>query len=273
MTNISLLHEIPLGFTLLFHLVLLFAALEIGYRLGCRWRETSRQDSLDAAEKGGLAMTSLSAILGLLLAFTYGFVIAHHEARKSATISEANALGSAFLRAGLVAGPGSTELRQALLDYSRTRVVAGDVRGIDNLQMIVERSLEAQRQIWPATERIIEASERGPFELALVASVTDVLDAHTIRVSAAFDRLPRLVLQMLLFLAAVSLGVAGYNSGLADSFRRRQMSAFALVLAFLLTLIVDFDRPADGLVRVPQTVIVDTIAQMESEIGDSAARD
>ena len=86
MTNISLLHEIPLEFTLLFHFALLFAALEIGYRLGCRWRVTSRQDSLDAAEKGGLAMTSLSAILGLLLAFTYGFVIAHHEARKSGSI-------------------------------------------------------------------------------------------------------------------------------------------------------------------------------------------
>ena len=218
-------------------------------------------------------MTSLSAILGLLLAFTYGFVIAHHEARKSATISEANALGTAFLRAELVAEPGSTELRQALLDYSRTRVVAGELRGTDSLHVLVKRSLEVQGRLWPATKRIIEISERGPVEAALVASVNDVLDAHTIRLSAAFDRLPRLVLQMLLFLAAVSLGVAGYNSGLADSFRRRQMSAFTLVLALLLTLIVDFDRPTDGLVRVPQTVIVDTIAQMESEIGDSRARD
>ena len=102
-----------------------------------------------------------------------------------------------------------------------------------------------------------------------MVSINQVLDAHTVRVSAAFDRLPRLVLQMLIFLAAVSLGVAGYNSGLAGSFRRRQMSAFTLVLAFLLTLIVDFDRPADGLVRVPQTVIVDTIAQIEAEMGGS----
>ena len=43
---------------------------------------------------------------------------------------------------------------------------------------------------------------------------------------------------------------------------------FTLVLAFLLTLTVDFDRPADGLVRVPQTVILDTIAQMEAEMGE-----
>jgi hypothetical protein len=41
-----------------------------------------------------LTESSLSAILGLLLAFTYGFVIAHHEARKNATVSEANALTS-----------------------------------------------------------------------------------------------------------------------------------------------------------------------------------
>ena len=262
--NVSLLHEIPLGFTLLFFLVLLFAALEVGYRLGRRWWKKSGKDTINTPDMG-LAMTSLSAILGLLLAFTYGFVIAHHESRKSATVSEANALGSAFLRAGLMAEPGSTELRQALLDYARTRVVTGEVRGIENLRLLVEKSLEVQGQIWPATERIVAASDRGAFEAALVASVLDVLDAHTLRISAAFDRLPRLVLQMLIFLSGVSLGIAGYNSGIAGSFRRRQMSAFTLVLAALLTLIVDFDRPTDGLVRVPQAVIVDTVEQMESE--------
>jgi hypothetical protein len=214
-------------------------------------------------------MTSLSAILGLLLAFTYGFVISHHEARKRATIAEANAIGTAFLQAGLMAEPGSTELRQALLDYARACAVTGNVRGVRNLYALIERSVEVQSRIWPATERIIAASDRGPFEASLMVSINQVLDAHTIRVSVAFDRLPRLVLQMLIFLAAVSLGVAGYNSGLARSFRRRQMSAFTLVLAILLTLIVDFDRPADGLVRVPQTVIVDTIAQMEAEMGGS----
>jgi len=268
MPSVSLLHEIPPGFTLLFFLVLLFAALEIGYRLGCRWWAKSGQDTIKPADMG-LAMTSLSAILGLLLAFTYGFVIAHHEARKNATISEANALGSAFLRAGLMAEPGSTELRQALLDYARTRVVAGEVRGVENLRVLVERSLEAQGQIWPATERIVAAGVGSPLEAPLVASVLDVLDAHTLRISAAFDRLPRLVLQMLIFLSAVSLGIAGYNSGIVGSFRRRQMSAFVLVLALLLTLIVDFDRPSDGQVRVPQTVIVDTIKTMESEMADS----
>jgi len=267
MIDVSVLHEIPLGFTLLFFLALLFAALEIGYRLGCRWRVKWGQESKFADEKG-LAITSLSAILGLLLAFTYGFVISHHEARKSATISEANALGTAFLRAGLMAEPGSTELRQALLDYSRTRLVERKMRGIENLQAMIEKSLEVQRRIWPATERIIAASERGPLEAALVVSINEVLDAHSIRISAAFDRIPRMVLQMLVFLCAVSLGVAGYNSGLTGGFRRRQMSAFTLVLAILLTLIVDFDRPADGLVRVPQTVIADTIAQMEAEMGD-----
>lgn len=65
MTSVSLLHEVPLGITLL------FAGLEIGYRLRCRRRVKGGRDSIAADEKG-LAMTSLSAILGLLLAFTYG---------------------------------------------------------------------------------------------------------------------------------------------------------------------------------------------------------
>ena len=70
-------------------------------------------------------------------------------------MNEANAIGTAFLRADLVAEPGRSELRQHLLEYARTRVMSAE--GVDDLQHLGEligRSLEAQSKLWPATKRL-----------------------------------------------------------------------------------------------------------------------
>jgi hypothetical protein len=63
------------------------------------------------------------ALLGLILAFTYGAGVSRFDATKQATTVEANTIRIAFLRADMVAEPESTKLKQALLDYARTRLI------------------------------------------------------------------------------------------------------------------------------------------------------
>jgi hypothetical protein len=65
------------------------------------------------------------ALLGLLLAFTYSFSLSRADMRKQAVINEANAIGTAFLRADLGAEPGRGELREG----PKTVVFAGDTNG------------------------------------------------------------------------------------------------------------------------------------------------
>jgi hypothetical protein len=114
----SIQHELPVWLVGFFILIVLLAALELGYRIG-----HSRRDLWKDADSGGgrLVLTSMFALLGLMLAFTYGAGVSRYESSKQAIILEVNAIRTAFLRADMVAEPRRTELKQALLDYARTR--------------------------------------------------------------------------------------------------------------------------------------------------------
>jgi hypothetical protein len=72
---------------------------------------------------------------------------------------------------------------------------------------------------------------------------------------------------MLVLICSASLAVAGYNAGIQGRMSRWRMTAFALVLSGLMIVILDFDRPNDGLVIVSQYSIQSVISDMEADLG------
>ena len=116
------------------------------------------------------------------------------------------------------------------------------------------------------TERVVLKSQPGIIEKSLVEAVTNVLDTHTARLAAITDKLPDMVFWMLILLSVSSLLVAGFHTGVSGRVSRWRMYLFALVLAGVIELIVDFDRPSEGLVRVTHSSISMTIADMEADL-------
>jgi hypothetical protein len=262
--DVPLLYSFPLWGVAFIFLVLLLIALESGFRVGLRMRNSWK----DAESGGGaVVLTSMFALLGLVLAFTYASGVSRFDARKNAVIQEANSLGTAFHRADLVAEPGRTELKRTLLEYARTRAFPpGSIKTVADLEAALKKTLEHLSKIWPATKKVIEQGEPAPRESSLVAAINGVLDVHTVRLAAVSDRLPRIVIWMLVFIAAASLAVAGYNAGIQGRMSRWRMSAFALVLTGLMIVIMDFDRPNDGFVIVSNHSIYAVIAEMEANL-------
>jgi hypothetical protein len=248
--------------------MVLVIALESGFRVGLKRRVHWK----DADSGGGaVVLTSMFAVMGLVLAFTYASGVSRFDARKNAVILEANALGTAFHRADLVAEPGRTELRTVLLDYARSRTFApGTVTTNEKRRVAVKTTLERLAKVWPATKRVIEQAQSGPIEASLVAAINDVLDVHTFRMAAFSDKLPRIVMWMLIIICAASLSVAGYNAGIQGRMSRWRMSAFAFVLTLLMFVILDFDRPNSGIVLVSQYSIDAVIAEMEADLTSEA---
>ena len=205
--NISLFYSFPIWLTGLGSFIVLIVAIELGYRIGLKSQDKWKDAEIGG---GGIVQTSLLALLGLVLAFTYASVVSRHDARKSTVHVEANTLGTSFLRAGLVAEPGRTELKEALLGYARTRVMSHDkLKTIESRKAVVSASIAMQDKIWPAMMRAFSEQEPAPLKASIISSVNDVLDAHTLRLAAAFDRLPRVVIWMLLIISAASLSVVG----------------------------------------------------------------
>lgn len=260
----SLLYNYPIWSAALIIIFVLIIGLESGFRVGLH-QSKERKDA--EAGGGGVVLTSMFALMGLVLAFTYASGVSRYDARKHAVTAEANALGTAYLKADLLAEPGRTELKKVLLEYARTRTFEpGSIKTNADRKLAIDRTKEKLAQLWPTTKRIIDNGKPGPLEASLVAAINAVIDAHTTRIMALIDKLPGVVMLMLLFIMTASLAVAGYNAGIQGHISRWRMSAFALVLTGLLVVILDFDRPNTGAVIVTNYSIDAVIEEMENNL-------
>lgn len=264
--NLPILYDIPIWINGVLFLAVMLLAFEVGYRIGVRRPRVFKDEE---SEGGDFAITAMFATLGLILAFTYAFTVSRHQNRKQVVVDEANAIGTAFLRAGLMPNPEGAELKRALLEYARTRVAtAENIASRATVEETIRRSSEAQAKLWPITERIVLSKQPGPIEASLVAAINQVLDINTARITITYERVPQAILFMLLFVSAASLGIAGFSSGRSERFRRWRMTALALVLASVIFIIIDFDYPQQGFIRIPQQPLQSTIAEMEANLAN-----
>ena len=94
-------------------------AAELGY-----WLSKREIDSDKRLKKEHLSavQTAVAALLGLLLAFSVSMAVSRFEARKVAVVDEANAIGTAYLRAALLPESQHAELNEAFKRYTDVRL-------------------------------------------------------------------------------------------------------------------------------------------------------
>lgn len=263
------LYEWPIWVDGVLFLLLLLIAVEVGYRRGRR-RHHESEDATRTV-RGDVTLGSMLALLGLLLAFTYAFSLSRADMRKQAIIHEANAIGTAFLRADLGSEPGRSELRKGLLNYAHTRLIYKELYG-DALREAVDRSLDTQARLWPAAKLAMQGDVPGPLQASIVQAVNEVLDTHAIRLAVIHDRIPGAVFGLLLLVAATSISVAAHNAGLNGTINRWRMSAFALILSALILIIIDFDRGQHGLIRISLQPLEVVVKDLEAQLEDAHVR-
>ena len=97
----------------------------------------------------------------------------------------------------------------------------------------------------------------------LVESINEVIDVHSLRLAAVDLRLPRL-LGLVLYVATI---LSFLLVGVANSSDRKRdfipLLLFALAFVAVFMIIVDLDRPQEGLLTVGQTALSDLLQQMK----------
>jgi hypothetical protein len=205
-------------------------------------------------KRGDLEIGALLALMGLVLAFTYSFSLSRIDLRKQALVQEANAVGTAFLRADLLPEPGRTELRERLLDYAQTRIMSDEARrSVARVQAAIGESLVA-----------LAGDVPGHLQILMVQAMNDVLDAHTTRMAVGYDRFAPSVFFFMILLATLSVAFAAQTGAEQGSLSRGRISVFVLVLSGLIFIIIDFDNSSRGLIRLNQSSLVDLVADMEA---------
>ena len=260
-------YQIPLWLAFFLFLIPLLISMQVGFRLGSR-RRRLHPDS-KGETRGDITLNGMLTLLALMLAFTYSFSVSRADLRKTAIVTEVNAIGTAFLRADLLPEPGRTEVRQRLYEYAKSRYVEpGSITTLEGMEKVVARSEEIQSMIWPTIKIAIrqDGEITAPEKALLVSAVNDLLDSHTSRMAVILDRLPTSVLILLLFIAGTSLGVGAFHSSLNGHEIRWRMTLVACIVAWLMYLILDYDIMMRGLIQVDHQSLVLLIHEMEATL-------
>ncbi|MGE3848490.1 MAG: hypothetical protein AB7I01_16545 [Gammaproteobacteria bacterium] len=239
----------------------LLCALDVGYRFG-RPRAATSSEALRSHI--GVVEGSLLGLLALVLGFTFAVALQHFDARYQAVVTEANALGTTWLRSALLPEPARGELRALVLQYVDARIAESHVTlaADDARKAALVRTDELVEALWAATARALAADDRVTTTGFFVQTLNDAIDAYGARNAALDHHVPEVVLWILFATFAVSAGVLGYGAGLAA--HRPPLASVLLVLLMVVVsyLIVDLDRPRRGLVQVSQQPMLNLRASM-----------
>lgn len=234
---------------------LMLAAIELGFRLG---RKAEASTGAQTKSQIAIVEAALLGILALLLGFTMSMAVSRFEARKQLVLSEANAIGTSYLRAQLLPAPEGTEIASLLRQYINVRVQYGtsgdDLAPLDDLHT---QTAHLQTELWTQAAAYAQKDPNQVKAGLLLQSLGEAIDLETARWTAFQNHVPPNVIYVNAIVALLSAMLVGYAFGLDG--RRNPFSMCVLVLAITLVLavIVDLDRPRSGFIRANQQPMID----------------
>lgn len=246
--------------------VALMLAAEVGFRIGRRW--PLAEQGIARTQVGAL-QGALLGLLALLLGFSFQMAESRFDFRRLVTLEEANVIGTTFLRSRLLPEPQRGRCDALLRRYVDVRIefysIAGASRRSEIPPEVREPSERLDRALWAQAE---QAAAREPHSLPVsmfVTSLNQLIDLHERRVVALETRVPGMVLAMLVLVAASAFFLVGFGYGGSDRRRAGLTALAALVVAAVITLIIDLDRPLRGQIWIGQGSMLrlrESIAQM-----------
>jgi hypothetical protein len=243
-------------------------ATGLGVFLGRRVRHLS--DSLK--EPFSVLQGALLGVVGLLLAFGLSLAVSRYEDRRSNIVSEANAIGTTYLRAQTLAEPIRSRSLQLLIRYTRSAIVISDqVPGSDESDDARAHEERIERRLWKLAGEALETAPTASAPRLYVETLNEMIDGETVRVAALSNRVPTAVLVLEILGSALALGLlAAYLAIVGRGVLA--VSLAAALVAFLLLVTADLDRPTRGMIQVPDTALRNQLASMTERPAATAPR-
>jgi len=258
MVGNGLLDALPLWGLFIIILLVALLSVEYGYRLG-RYRRSLHKEEKEAPV--GIMVGAILGLLAFVLAFTFGLAAGRFDIRRQVVLDEANAIGTAYLRAGMLPERGE-QIRALLRDYVDTRLDA--VRS-GNIAEGIRRSEDIQEQAWKEAETVAEKNPNSIVVGLFIQSLNEMIDMHAKRMQASLrSRIPSAIWLGLFAVAILSLAAMGYLEGLPGSRRSLAVVAVAIAFSVVIELIADLDRPLEGVLKVSQQALIDVQRSMNT---------
>ena len=193
-------------------------------------------------------------LLGLIIGFSFAMAISRYDQRKNYEEEEANAIGTAYFRAGVLPPDEASRIRSLLRDYLEQRILFYETRRVSRLGDVNSQTGELQTQLWLAIQSAA-AKQPTPVVALSVSSINDVLNSQGYTQAAWWNRIPLAAWGMMTAIAICCNFLVGYGARRAEV-ERILLLVLPLVVSISFSLIADIDSPRGGVIRVqPQNLV------------------
>ena len=232
---------------------LLFAAQIVAHGIGF-WlgkREGARQTNPEAV---GVIVGGMLGLLAFVLALTLSFASNRFSEHRQGSLNEANAIGTAWLRAKAIGTPRAEAIAGLLEDYAKVRadfIKAG--RKQDTIDQLNARTSALQNEMWGHVSAIVR-EQPNPVTAALMAALNDTFDDGTKERFAYHITLPPQLFWLLVGMTLVSMGCLGYQFGLKKRPSHLLVVLLTLMWTWVIVEILDLASARLGYIRTGKAV-------------------
>src|SRR5215467_3178978 len=232
------------------------AAHEIGFWLGSLNRSADEPFDRQVA----LVRTSTAALVAFFIGFAFSGAASRFIDRLDIIVKEANALGTAYLRADTIAEPQRSELKAALREYTADRVQLLSGKERDQIEPLLAKVSGLHGRMWRSA--IKATQDNAPLMAVVLPPINEVIDLHSMHLAMARRHLPLPIMAMLLGTAAIGVGLLGFGNGRVGRRFSLLDSVYGTALVLALFMTIDMDYPGIGFIRVSNLTFVEVLAAM-----------
>ena len=191
-------------------------------------------------------------LMALIIGFSFSMAVTRYDLRKTLEEAEANAIGTAYLRADLLPEESASRARELLRRYLGLRIAFYEASKATPAAEIGQQTASVQGQMWSVVKSVA-MNQPTPTIALVVSGMNDVINAQGYTQAAWWNRIPVGAWAMMALMAISCNFLVGYGE-------RRKGELFLFVLTVVISLafflIVDLDSPRGGGIRVhPQNLL------------------
>ena len=222
----------------------------VGASISRRRRDPSRawRDDLGIVEAATLTL------LGLIIGFSFSMAVDRYNQRKNYEEEEANAIGTEYLRIGLLQAAEVAKGRGLLVNYLDQRVLFYTATDAQQLGQIDARTDKLQTELWS----VIQAAgiaQPTPVVALTVAGMNDVLNSQGYAQAAWWNRIPVTAWALMLAIAICANVLFGCSAKDTKA-KPVLLLVLPLIVSIAFLLIADIESPRGGFIRVvPQNLV------------------
>ena len=229
-------------------LVLGLLVLWLAAQTGAYLRRRRKLDEVEQEDLGIIVAAALT-LLGLVIGFSFSMSVSRYDLRKNYEAEEANAIGTEYVRAGLLGTDDATKVREGLRSYLDQRISFYGAQTTRELEQINVSTAQLQADLW-STVQAAAAAQPTPVVALAVSGMNDVLNSEGYTQAAWWNRIPTAAWGLMVAVAIGCNLMVGYSARRPLKERTREFVILPLIVSIAFALIADMDSPRGGFIRV-----------------------